>query len=1424
MRKFTLLCSCLFLSLLPENAARAQMVIYSNALVNGWQNYGWATLNYTNTSPVYDGSEYSISVTITSAYAGIQLYHPYMTDTSYASISFWLNGGASGGQHLQMYGMVDTNGTVNTALTPRYGLSTPVTNTWVQYTVSLSSLGAADLTNFTGFVIQDSNDSSEPTFYLDDIQLNSATPLTASAGANQTNCTGGSAVTIGGSPTATGGAGGYTYSWSPSTGLSSTTVANPTASPSSTTTYTVTVTDSSEATAHSSMTLTISPNEAATASAGGNQTITAGSNTAGLGGVVGGGATGGIWTTSGSGAFSPNTTTLNATYDPSAADITAGTVTLTLTTTGQLSPCGAATAEVVVTIQSTMMIYSNALVNGWVNYSYGTTLNFANTSPVYTGCVDSISAAITGAYDGIQLYHAPMMDTAYTSIGFLLNGGASGGQNLKMYGNLGTGPTGQGDYYNLSTPLANTWQQYWVPLSALGVADVTNFSGFAIQDSAGTSEPTFYLDNIQLSSYAAPPLTPLTVNASQPIRTADARWFGLNTAVWDSYLDTSDTVTLLTNMGMQALRYPGGSDSDNFHWISNGLNGGGYVASTATVQSFIQLVTNISGETMITMNYGTGTSNEAAAWVAYVNAATNSTTNLGTDQYGINWQTAGYWASLRAAAKLGTDDGKNYLRLSHPAPFGFKYWEIGNEVYGASWETDSNNVPHDPYTYAVRSQGYISLIKAVDSAVKVGVVVETGEDNYANNTDHLVTNPVTGLTHYGWTPVLLTYLKILGATPDFAIFHNYPYNPGGESDSGLLQSSEPPSGWAYDAANLRMMITDYMGTNIGTNIELVCTENNSVSSAPGKQSVSLVNGLYKLDSLAQLMQTEFNGLFWWDLRNGQDTGNNNSNSLYGWRDYGDYGVVNADSDTGETDLYPTYYTTELMTNFVQTGDTVITAASDYSLLTSYAVQRQNGNLTVLTINKDPSNTLTGQISLSGFHPSSSGVVYSYGIPQDDAVENDSGSPNPAQTTISLTGTNISYAFAPYSATVIVLSPTTLAASAGGAKTICAGSSTSIGGSPTANGGAGGYTYSWSPSTGLSSTTVANPTASPTTTTTYTVTVTDSWEATAQSSVTVTVHPLPTVGVNSPAICAGGSATLTATTSASSPGYLWSPGGATTASITVSPASTTAYTVTVTDGTTGCVNSGSGTVTVHALPTVSVNSPAICTGGSATLTATTGASSPGYLWSPGGATTGSITVSPASTTAYTVTVTDGTTGCANSGSGTVTVNPAATASAGGNQRICAGSSTAALGGSIGGGATGGAWTTSGSGSFAPNATTLNATYNPSAGDITAGTVTLTLTSTGQLSPCGAATAQVVVTITNPSFSITSSSLDITGTNFVVCWHSVPGIVYNVLTNTSVNTPQSWAVAGGPITATNTNTCFTLPGGILGNTNVNVVIQQ
>jgi hypothetical protein len=93
--------------------------------------------------------------------------------------------------------------------------------------------------------------------------------------------------------------------------------------------------------------LTINP--AATANAGDDQTVCASSPSVTLNGSVGGGATSGTWTTGGDGTFD-DATKLNAVYTPGAADIAAGTVTLTLTTNDPTGPCGTASNDMVITI------------------------------------------------------------------------------------------------------------------------------------------------------------------------------------------------------------------------------------------------------------------------------------------------------------------------------------------------------------------------------------------------------------------------------------------------------------------------------------------------------------------------------------------------------------------------------------------------------------------------------------------------------------------------------------------------------------------------------------------------------------------------------------------------------------------------------------------------------------------------------------------------------------------------------------------------------------------------------------------------------------------------------------------------------------------------------------------------------------------
>ena len=150
------------------------------------------------------------------------------------------------------------------------------------------------------------------------------------------------------------------------------------------------------------------------------------------------------------------------------------------------------------------------------------------------------------------------------------------------------------------------------------------------------------------------------------------------------------------------------------------------------------------------------------------------------------------------------------------------------------------------------------------------------------------------------------------------------------------------------------------------------------------------------------------------------------------------------------------------------------------------------------------------------------------------------------------------------------------------------------------------------------------------------------------------------------ICEGQSIALTANGGVS---YIWNT-GAPTQSITVNTEAV--YTVTVTDAN-GCTDTESQLVKVNFLPNIGVNNSAICSGQSATLTATGGLS---YEWSPAtglSATTGStVTSSTTTNTVYTVTGTS-INGCTNTATAAVAVNalPAATITPATATTVCQG---------------------------------------------------------------------------------------------------------------------------------------------------------
>jgi len=225
--------------------------------------------------------------------------------------------------------------------------------------------------------------------------------------------------------------------------------------------------------------------------------------------------------------------------------------------------------------------------------------------------------------------------------------------------------------------------------------------------------------------------------------------------------------------------------------------------------------------------------------------------------------------------------------------------------------------------------------------------------------------------------------------------------------------------------------------------------------------------------------------------------------------------------------------------------------------------------------------------------------------------------------------------------------------------ICSGSSATL----TVASTGGTPTYKWN--TGATTSTI---TVSPATTTVYTLIVSGRCAADTIKQ-TVNVVPTPTVTITAPdTVCFGQTATLVAATATS---YKWS-NGATTSSITVTMLSDSTFKVRGSNK--FCADSSSASIVVipDVKSTVTALQDSICYGTSTTLNITSIGGTPTYRWNTN-ATTTTITVSPTSTTVYTVVVTGK---CADTTIlQTITVKPTPTVTITAPDSVCKGSVTA-----------------------------------------------------------------------------------------------------------------------------------------------------
>jgi Cellulose binding domain len=451
----------------------------------------------------------------------------------------------------------------------------------------------------------------------------------------------------------------------------------------------------------------------------------------------------------------------------------------------------------------------------------------------------------------------------------------------------------------------------------------------------------------------------VTVNATDDLGTIPSNAIGLSTAVYDSDMNDTAIPPLLKAAGIDALRYPGGSYSDIYNWQTQTAVDGGYVAPNTSFGDFMSTANGAGAAPIITVNYGTGTSSLAAAWVT-------------------------------AAASDNV-----------------KYWEVGNEVYGngtygANWETDSHcetslggspvtigSEPSQTYDcgptqYAANFLSFQSAMLAANANAKVCAVLTTPGFWPDGVTNSEYPQP--------WNQTVLT---ALGSHTQCVIVHYY---PGGTTTAGMLTDPQDISGII---STLHSEISEYAGISNAASVPVIVTETNSsidLDTMPG--------ALYTADMYMTWLENGASNVDWWDEHNGIGT----PSTIDGEEDYDDQGMFsNASSGSGVTEPavdtpFEPYYATEMLTKLQAPGDEMVDSASSQALLRVHAVRDASGNLNILIDNEDPSNSYTVGLSYSNFTASGTPTVYTLA--------------NNATSVTSASGSSSSVTVAPYSLTVI----------------------------------------------------------------------------------------------------------------------------------------------------------------------------------------------------------------------------------------------------------------------------------------------------------------------------------------------------------------------------------------------------------------------
>lgn len=160
---------------------------------------------------------------------------------------------------------------------------------------------------------------------------------------------------------------------------------------------------------------------------------------------------------------------------------------------GELPQQAAGPLQVAAPFQTERTVYDDALASGWENWSYSSTVNFANASPTLTGQA-SIAVTFNAPYAGFSVRTSPPLPAAdFSAISFFVYAPNTDRALSLAVQTADEGGLSELFYFNAP---ADTWSQIVVGLDSLG--DPGAIARINIGDNSGSAQPVFYLDQITL--------------------------------------------------------------------------------------------------------------------------------------------------------------------------------------------------------------------------------------------------------------------------------------------------------------------------------------------------------------------------------------------------------------------------------------------------------------------------------------------------------------------------------------------------------------------------------------------------------------------------------------------------------------------------------------------------------------------------------------------------------------------------------------------------------------------------------------------------------------------------------------------------------------------------------------------------------------